>query len=173
MRSLFQLFLDIALWRRGPRDVPAAGTMYLFVAAVYFLVGTVEAAVVRGWPTAFFLSAADLALVLVVLFVPLLATRLTHRFLQAATAVLGAGIVVALPRVALLFVVEQLGARHPLAFLVWLAALALIAWYLAIVANVVRLSTERPLAIGVLAALAYFVSSILLMAPPAAAPGGP
>ena len=41
MRALFNLFLDICLFRRGPQDVPASPLLFGLAMLVYLIVGVV------------------------------------------------------------------------------------------------------------------------------------
>jgi hypothetical protein len=42
MLQLFRLFLDIALWRKGPQDVPASGVVLGFAIAAYVSVNAAQ-----------------------------------------------------------------------------------------------------------------------------------
>ena len=106
--ALIRLFLDIALHRRGPQDVPAARRVFLGALAAYLAVG---AAVL--WPTASGLGqvyaqlAVDLALLVGVCGSLLALTGRAARLGQTLTALFGTGAL--LSAVALPFV--WLGAR--------------------------------------------------------------
>jgi hypothetical protein len=163
MQSTFQLFYEIALWRRGPRDVPASGSLLAVVAAVYVAISAVQSYLVYGPDGALFRGLADLVLTAVVFWVALAVARRSHRYLQTLTAILGTGALLAVPMILLLTVGQAVGANSPLAFLVSLASLPLLIWYLFVVGHVVREALESPLFTGMAVALTYFVLSYLAL----------
>lgn len=163
MKALLQLFFDIALWRRGPRHVPASGALLAAVALAYTVVSVLQSFVVYGAEQALLRGIADLVLTLAVFWVALAVARRTHRYRQTATAVLGTGALLALPMLALQILGTQVGDASPVAFLVALAALPLVVWYLFVVGHIMREALEAPLFTGMAVALTYFVLSYALL----------
>lgn len=163
MQSLFQVFYEIALWRKGPRDVPASGSLLAMVAVLYVAVSAVQSYLVYGPDGALLRGVADLVLTTAVFWIALAIGRRTHRLLQTLTAVLGTGALLALPMIGLLLLGRQVGDQSPLAFLVSLASLPLLIWYLFVVGHIVRAALESPLFTGMAVALTYFVVSYAVL----------
>jgi hypothetical protein len=92
MLKLLQTFLDIALWRKGPQDLPASRFLLLCALATYVSTNFVQ---VRLFDlrlrTAALLIAVDVAMLLGWLWVVLAFFGRRQRFVQTITAVLGVG----------------------------------------------------------------------------------
>jgi hypothetical protein len=173
MQSLLRLFYDIALWRRGPRDVPASVALLGVVAAAYVFISVLQSRLVYGPDGALLRGVADLALTAAVFGIALAVVRRTHRFVQTLTAVLGAGALLAVPMILLLLLGRQFENVPSLKFLVSLASLPLLVWYLFVIAHIVRQALDTPLFTGMAVALTYFVVSYaVLVGLLPAAPGG-
>jgi hypothetical protein len=163
MQSLVRLFYDIALWRRGPRDVPASPALLGFVAAAYVAISIVQSHLVYGPEGALLRGVADLALTAAVFGVALAIARRMHRYVQTLTAVLGTGALLAVPMIVLLVVGQQVQGVPALRFLVSLASLPLLVWYLFVIAHVVKQALDTPLFTGMAVALTYFVVSYAVL----------
>jgi hypothetical protein len=166
MQSLFRLYYDIALWRRGPRDVPASIPLLAFVALLNFVVSVVQARFAypdEGLEGSLLRAAADLALSVVFFWIVLALGRRAHRYVQTLSALLGTGTLLALPMLALLLVGLQVPKGSPLGFLVSFAALPLLIWALFVVGHVVRSALEAPLLTGMAVATTYFVVGYVLL----------
>lgn len=177
MQSLFRVFYDIALWRRGPRDAPASFDALVLVAILYVAASAVQSYIVGDGKLdladALYVGAADLGLTVATFVVTLAVTRRLHRLRQTLTAALGALTLLALPMIALLLVGEQVADSKPLSFLLALASLPLVGWYVFVVAHVVRSALDAPLVTGMAVALTYAVLNYaVLQALLPAAPGG-
>lgn len=93
MPPLLQTFLDIALWRKGPQDLPASRGLVLCAAALYALVAVVR---VRSfdlqWQTAWQIAAIDIAMSAVWVWAVLAFFGRQQRFVQTFSAMLGVSI---------------------------------------------------------------------------------
>ena len=92
MSQLFRLFVDIAIWRRGPQDLPASITLAWMVTLFYALVSAVQVGMM-GWNfrSALLLILLDLGLQAAWLWGLLVFFAKAPRFLQSFTAFLGVG----------------------------------------------------------------------------------
>lgn len=92
MLKLLQTFLDIALWRKGPQDLPAS--RFLMICALIAYVGTsfiqVQLFDLR-LRTAVLIIAVDVVMLLGWLWVVLAFFGRQQRFMQTMTAVVGVG----------------------------------------------------------------------------------
>lgn len=166
MQSLFRLYYEIALWRRGPRDVPASIPLLAFVALANFAVSAVQARFAYPDETlegSLLRAAADLALTVLFFWIVLAIGRRSHRYVQTLSALLGSGTLLALPMLVVLLVGRAVPKGSPLGFLVSLAALPLLIWALFVVGHVVRAALESPLFVGMAVSMTYFVVGYVLL----------
>lgn len=92
MGQLVQTFFDIALWRRGPQDLPYS-TMLAWLVGLVYAVGDTAQVFLLGWNVR---SAALLVIIDVLMVCAWVWSVLTffgkrERFTQTITAILGAG----------------------------------------------------------------------------------
>lgn len=171
---MIRTLLDIALWRRTPRDLPASGSALAGVVALYVGLLTLEqllatGAAVNAAPAAGATVLATCALVAVVLG---LAGRL-YRLPQTLLALFGTQCL--LEPLALVLTALHPPAHSALEAFDFLAVLVLFVWSLLVIAHILRSALETPLAVGMLLAIASSVLSIAItnywLAPAGAAPG--
>ncbi len=144
--ALLKLYLDIALCRRGPQDVPASAFLLGATLAAYFICNLILGAFVpplTGWP-AFLL--ADAVLTLAWYKGVLAIARKPARFVQTASASFGYQLVFTPLTVPLAWLTVHYGQQPA-----WLPALAglqiaMLVWTLAINGRILTHSTEWPLA---------------------------
>ena len=170
MQALIRLFLEVALHRKGPQDVPASGVVFGLALLAYLAVG---AAVL--WPTAAGAGsllaqlALDLALLLLVFGGLLAGTGRAGRLQQTLSALLGTGAL--LSAAALPFVwlaARSLGDGGPLPGMEFPAVLSTTALFMLLLASllvtghILRHAMDWRYAAGVLAAVVYFALSIAM-----------
>jgi hypothetical protein len=97
IRSLLQTFLDIALWRKGPQDLPASGLLAVMVLLAYLVVGfsAVRLLALDQRAAAVFIS-IDVLMLCGWLWLVLAFFRRSQRFVQTITATFGVGVLVLL-----------------------------------------------------------------------------
>lgn len=171
MQALIRLFIDIALHRKGPQDVPASGAVFALALLAYLAVG---AAVL--WPSAASLPAlfGQLAVdpvLMAVFFGGLLALRRrSARISQTLAALFGTGALLsalALPFVWL--VAQTLGdgapppGTEPAALLGTMALFLLLFASLLVTGHILRHALEWSYAAGVLTAVTYFALSVIVL----------
>lgn len=89
MKELIRLFMQIALLRRGPQDLPASALLLWISVAAYFGINFLVSCLMppmEGWPAAL---AVDVVFTLVWYFVLLRVAGRSERILQTTTAVFG------------------------------------------------------------------------------------
>ena len=152
MLALFQFFVDLAILRRGPQDLPASSALLALLAALSVLIGGINtAAFFGGFGAALGANLFDLMLSLVTLFVLLQFRGHAARWMQTVSAFLGLGVLAGL----IMLVVR------PLAGLMGAAALAaqidvlLALWLHVALGSVLRHALGVPLLAGVLIVFAY------------------
>jgi len=160
MLQYFHLFLDIALLRRNPQDLPASRAL-LVLASIAAVISSVPLGAVRhGLGESLLLGALDVVVLAAFVDVLLLLTRHPNRFNQAFTALCGAGTLLNLIAWPLLRLVEP-GAGADWRALAGLGLLGVILWGVLVTAHVFRHAVGRSLGYGAALAVAYTTCSWL------------
>jgi hypothetical protein len=163
--ALARLYFAIAIWRRGPQDLPAVGILLPLTIAAYVLlsaaVGVLLPALHPGW---LLQVVADALFVAVWYWLLLAIARRRERYLQTATALFGLQTVLAAPSMALIWLMQRIEQQPSLRLPVYIAALALAIWTLVAIGHILRAALERPLALClVLALLQMMVEELLFL----------
>lgn len=170
--SLLRLYIDIAVWRRGPQDLPAAPLLLPLSVLAYFIVYVaaewLASRMVRGGVSG---GPGVVTLAVDVLYVAgwywllLRLFRRSERYGQTVAAIFGCSALLTLP----LALATQLLIASSNGRIAWLAPLALFAfaamvvWSVLISAHILRHALERPLALCVILVVAQLVSEQLLV----------
>lgn len=164
MIAIIRLFADIALFRRGPQDVP--GSTFLLVAtvlgyvAVHLLVSFVLPPINDLWLIHLL---ADTGFTLIWYGILLRVFRRPERFTQTTTAVFGYQAVLAPAWLAVIGLVVRAQNSELWLVPILLIALAMLGWILAANARVLRAALEQSLPICVgLIVLQVVLSQIFL-----------
>ena len=154
MYALFNLFLDICLFRKGPKDVPASAALLKTCLLAYGLSGLLVLMLSTPAPVALLQILLDLVLLSGLLHLALIVRRHPQRFEQTLSALTGTGSLMALLALPLMsWIIQQSpsgAAELPSALL-----LALMVWSIAIMAHILRQTFETSIWIGVLYAVGY------------------
>ena len=155
MSTLIRFFVELCLLRRGPQALPGHGALLGLVLAVH-LVTAVLVGLAAGLtvPVAVGQGLADALLILGLLLLALRDTDRRPRFLQLATALFGAGVLLGLFALAPLSLVAGAEARGE-ASLAGLPLLVLLFWSLLVTGHILRQGFDLRLGQGVLIAVAY------------------
>jgi len=161
--ALARLYFDIAIWRRGPADVPGVPVLLWLTVAVYAAVTALLSAALqlpRSWPREL---AVDVAYMLAWVWLLLRATGHRERFLQTASAVFGFQLVLAPLMVGVSALVPQHPAPGDPQLLVQIATLLLSIWIVLATAHIARAALDWPLAACVPLAIFLFLAEQLLL----------
>lgn len=141
-----RLYLDIALFRRGPQDVPASGALLLITLGAYFLVNLLLSALL---PASLVQAIGQLILGIAFMFAwyrgVLAVAGHPERFLQTATALFGYQTLLAPLLIAGSWLFLRYGMQPPGQIPASLVIIALLVWTLAINGRVLRAATEWPM----------------------------
>ena len=172
MNSLLQAFVDIALRRSGPEDLPASGFLLFLTLGAYLVVSSIS--------TTFFADGASnvMAQVAVDVFLLfgwfaglLMLYRRPARIPQTMTAILGTLTLVHLIQLPMWFWLQSAGGSPEASTFPLLAIWGILLWSFLVIGHIVHRALEIPLPGGILLALAYFLVSLavysqLFPAPP-------
>ena len=167
MLALAYFFIDLCLLRRKPQDLPASSALFGLVLGVALLGGLLlSVSAGASLVAAVGQTLLDLLLMLAVLHLALKALNKQARYLQAATALVGAdaviGLVALLP-VSLMRPVDT--GAEPGGDLVFagLLFLGLVVWSVLVVGHILRHTFDLTLAQGVVIAIAFDVFSYVVI----------
>lgn len=167
MLALISFFIQLALLRRGPQDLPASSALLVLLAGLSLLVGIASGAqLFGGVQAALGANLIDLLLSMLLLFILLQLRGHKARWLQTVSAFLGLGI---LAGVIMLSVQALAGVLGILKFAM-LFDLVVAIWLHVALGGVLRHALEIPLLAGVIIVLSYTVLAFNLIArvfPPA------
>lgn len=167
MHALILFFIQLALLRRGPQDLPASAALVLVLAVLSVLVGAVGGIeLFGGLAAALGANLLDLALSMTMLFVLLQFKGHSARWLQTAGAFLGLGVLAGV----VMLVVRAMSGALGVAEITLLLDLVLIVWLHLALGSVLRHALEMPLLGGVAIVFAYSIMAFNLIArifPPA------
>lgn len=110
MSQLLRMFVEIAVWRRGPQDLPASPALAWLVALIYACVSAVQVAIM-GWDfrSTLLLVLLDLGLQAAWLWGLLRFFGKLPRFLQTTTAFLGVAALLTLMDIGVTALLQLLG----------------------------------------------------------------
>ena len=155
MEALSRFFVELCLLRRGPQDLPASSTLLGLILAINLVASLlVGLAADLSAPIALGQGLADALLTLGLLHLALRLTRHPARFVQLATALLGAGALLSLVAVAPLVLLSGAESRGETS-LAGLPLLVLLFWSLLVTGHILRHGLDLRLGQGVLIAVAY------------------
>jgi hypothetical protein len=159
---LGRLYLDIAMWRRGPADVPGVPLLlWLTVCAYVGVIALLSAALQlrSGWPREL---AFDVLYTLVWCWLLLWSTRRRERFVQTAAAVFGFQLVLA----PLMIGIGALVPAEPTGdglLALQIATLLVIGWVVLAVAHIVKSALDWSLMACVPLSMFLFLAEQLLL----------
>jgi hypothetical protein len=97
MWKLLQTFVDIALWRKGPQDLPASRFLAILVLAAYIVASFIQVRLLDlHLRSAVVIIAVDVTMVVAWVWAVLAFFERRQRFIQTFTAMLGVGVLLAL-----------------------------------------------------------------------------
>lgn len=158
MNKLINVFVNICLLRAGPQALPASGFLMMLTVVLGLLSGTIVLGNAFANPfEALLAQMMDIAFMALFLRLGLTYKRFESRFVQAATALFGSGVLINL----LLMPAQLMMGRDPassaLGQLGVVLFLLLSVWTLVVIAHIFRHTFEINLITGSMLAIGYFL----------------
>jgi hypothetical protein len=160
VRPLTSAFIDIALHRRGPEDLPASEYLFGLALAAYAVVVIVLLGIVSASEADTAWVAAGLVLDLGVIYLLLMLFGRGNQFLQAATALVGTGVFLNLIAIPLHYWDEALAAPPTEMTSPRMLILVLFIWSLDVAGYIVAKALAKPYIVGVSIMVVYELASI-------------
>jgi hypothetical protein len=156
-------FVDIALHRRGPEDLPASQFLLGLVLVAYGFVSVLALIVISATRPDVVLLVIELIADLAVVFLVLQVFDKGRRFLQTATALVGTGAMLSLINIPLLHWDEVLQAPPTELTTPRLLMLLLFVWSLDIAGHILSKALGKPYIVGVSIVVVYELASLSLL----------
>jgi hypothetical protein len=170
MLRLAKAFLDIALWRRTPAQLPASRLLLALVVGAAALMEVLGAFLPPGPGDGILVRVAmGVGLPLAFTWAVLALARRRERFLQTASALLGVGVLAEIVLYPLAAMLRLMGEDRMVSIPIGLLLYVALIWYLLACAHVWRAALDSGLLLGGLISVGYLVLSIALeqqMLPP-------
>ena len=163
MLRLAKAFLDIALWRRTPAELPAS-VFLLTLAAIAASLTEVLGALLPPPPNGQIPMRVAMEVAMPVLFIWVLLAlkQRKERFLQTASAYLGVGVLAALVLYPLDSVLQLMGQQNPAVLPVSVIYMAFVIGYLLACAHIWRSALDSGLVIGLVVSFGYFMAKLII-----------
>jgi hypothetical protein len=158
---LIQLFLDIALFNKGPQDVPVSTLLLGLAMSANLAVGIGLASLETDLPEALGQSLVGVSMLAGFLWAALLLVRKQSRLVQTATAAFGCDALIGALAVPLLAWSRLGGGSY---VVVGVLILLLLFWQVCVIGHILRHALSAPFATGFGLAFTYAVASVKMMA---------
>lgn len=160
MLALLDAFLQIALRRRGPEDLPDSRFLLRLALVAYMLAQLPVVAVLYGWTGAAMLAILmDTGLLALFFWLTLKLTRRIGRYRRTLTALLGTGALLALPQAPLVFFSKMATAAGQPPVGPTVGLLVVLFWSIIVQAHITARALSSNFGVGLAIALAYFILS--------------
>lgn len=164
MQALIRFFIELCLLRRTPQQLPASDALFVLMLAADLVAGLLVGIVAgQHWWASLTQGTAELALMLLILWLALSLIKHPGRFLQAATALLGTGALIGVLALVPLAMNPSGTLTSDLAALGAVLFLALVIWSLIITGHILRHTFEITLGQGTAIAVAFEVFSVAMI----------
>jgi hypothetical protein len=163
MKELFGLFAQIALSRKGPQDLPASYLVLALTVAGYWLIRFAVSTLAPPTPQWRLHLVVEILFALTWYAVLLRTVGRPERFVQTATAIFGAWILLGPPWVIAIHFSQTLPVKHVLYAPMALITLAIAIWIIRASSYVLKHALEMPIAACVLLTILQTFTGELLM----------
>jgi hypothetical protein len=163
MTEIVRLYMQIALLRRGPQDLPASRLLLILTAAGYAAVNALMSGVLppgTGWPAQL---AIDVLFTLAWYAALLQLTGRSERFLQTATAVFGFRSLLSPLLIVSEWLMRRFGQDTTWQLPIAVVGLALVIWLIAASGHVVKAALDWSSATSVTLVILQIVATQLLV----------
>jgi hypothetical protein len=161
--ALLRLYGYIAIWRRGPQDLPAVGILLPLTIAAYVLLSALLSVLLPPQRSDWLAQlAADVVFVALWYWVLLRIVGRSERYVQTAAALFGLQTVLALPSIVSVWLVVRYAEHAVWQIPAYVAAVVVLIWTLVAVAHILRSTLERPLGLCLILAFSQMLAEELL-----------
>lgn len=162
MSELIRLFYEIALFQKGPQDVPFSRWLTRFTLVVYAVISFLMLFMGNPWFSAVLQMAVDLVLLMAFTRIALVWVHKSERYQQTFCALLGTDALItfcAIPANAVMFIPGNDG----MAVLAMFTIIGLILWHWAVTGHILSQALSQPLGFSLGIALLYIMVAYQIM----------
>ncbi|NEX16149.1 MAG: hypothetical protein C1943_05815 [Halochromatium sp.] len=164
MLAIINFFIDLALLRRAPQDLPASAALLLLVLAAGLVAGLLLALTAGvGLGSGLLQSLLDLGLMLGALSLALRLLERSQRFLQTATALLGVDTLITLMALLPVGLARPVDTESGLLALAGLLFMLLVAWSVLATGHILRHAFGLTLMQGAAIAIGFDLLSFVIV----------
>jgi hypothetical protein len=160
LAALARLYIALAIWRRGPQDVPAVGILLPLTIGAYVLLSVLVGELLPLQPGLLLQLAADVAFILLWYWLLLAIAGRRERYLQTVTAIFGLQCVLAAPSIVSMWLVERFADDTLWRTPAYIAAYAVPLWTQVAVAYILRATLERGLGLCLILAFIELLAEV-------------
>lgn len=154
-------FVDLCLFKAEPDDVPASDGLMKITLLMYFIIGIAISRIDSAWDVSFFISFADLLMMMAVISALLYFRGFQARYQQTVTAMAGAGCCLGIIGFPIMLLFSNVGEQEQPSSLALLLLIGLMFWSLMVTAHIFRRSLEIKPSTAVALTIIYTVLSLL------------
>lgn len=159
MYELIKLFYEIAIFKKGPQDIPASHWLLRLLILIYMAINFLIVKLSVDWFNALLQVFVEVLLVMAFAWGVLTIFGKPERYRQTAAALLGTDALISL--FALPALASLIGQGTALAFL---AVVALMLWHWFVTGHILRHALSQPFVFGLGVAFLYLLASYQVMA---------
>lgn len=164
MLVIINFFIELALLRRAPQELPASRALFSLLLVVGLGAGLLLALTAEvGLANGLLQSLLDLALMLGTLWVALTLLERRERFLQTATALIGVDVLITLLALLPVGLARPVNAESGLLALAGLLFLVLVVWSITAAGHILRHAFDLTLLQGAAIAIGFDLLSFVIV----------
>lgn len=155
-------FIDICLFRSGPDSLPANYQLMQLILLTYFIVSVAVNQIDMSLRISLWIGLTDLIVLMAFLYVLLRLNNFLPRYQQTLMAMAGAGSLLGLLAMPLLWAFHQYAEQSDKANFILLALMLLMLWSLMVTAHIIRRSIETSAPKAVALTILYIFLAIII-----------
>tara|TARA_R110002049_G_scaffold270516_1_gene447510 strand:+ start:819 stop:1331 length:513 start_codon:yes stop_codon:yes gene_type:complete len=156
-------FIDLCRLKAGPADMLASNQLLKMTLLVYFLLGIAISRIDSAWDVSIISSLADTSFMIVAVGVMLHLKGLQTRYQQTLIALAGAGIILDLVGLPLMFWLNQIDKVEQGTSLALFLMIGLMFWSLMIMAHIFRQALEIKAGVAAILTIIYTAMSLVVL----------
>ena len=160
--EIISRFIDLCLFRASPSDLPVSQSLLKITLLSYFALGVIINQLDATWLTSFFVSLADVFIMIMAAYLLLNYRGLQARYTQTLTALAGTGCCISIIGLPILWQFYQLEPEQQAVSFLFLLLVVLLLWSLMITAQIFRNSLGVKPGMAMMLTIMYIIVSMVV-----------
>lgn len=156
-------YIELCRLKAGPADMPASNTLLNVTLIAYFLLGTGISRIENDWSVSIVSSLADILFMIIAVRLLLYFKGLSARYQQTLIALAGAGVVLDLVGLPLLFWLNQVDKLEQGTSVALLLVVTLMFWSLMVISHIFRQALDIKASSAAMLTIIYTVLSLVVL----------